>query len=354
MATRPSITRTEGTPMKIKALSPPHMACTCPACLEYHERKPGIDINFSAFSPLRVWGIKRIYDAICENPYFFQDTDAAAMALGVSRNAVDSCIHWMVACQFLGTPSLFGVHPEMHTLKQRYPLQPTPLADAILGDNGLDPFLENDGTLWVIHHHLTQTPRSLMTYYVFNHFIPSNPRFTKETLIQYFRSYVFNTLQAPTEKQESNFKYKTGVFSYKSLSRHINAFLRMYIEPEDANLEGLLANPLWYLNILQRQGEDTFIFNESEIPVEMFAYCLLSFWEASFPHTKAVDFKSLYMPSSPLVIFKLSENATVAHLESLENITDGNLQYRVSANLRQVYKKRNITAMDMLSKYYQR
>ena len=341
--------------MKIKALSAPHVACTCPACLEYHKREGGIDINFSPFMPLRFLSIKRVYDAICENPYFFQDAEDAAMALGISRNAVDSRLHWMVACQFLGVPSLFGTLPEMHTLKQRYPLHPTPLAETICGDGGLDPFLEDDGILWVIHYHLTQTPRSLITYYVFNHFIPLlSPDFTKEVLIQKFRDYVFETLHEPTEKQKVDYRYEKGVFSDTSLSRHVNAFLRMYVEMEDTDFEDSLRNPLWTLNILQQRGEDAFVFNESEIPVEIFAYCLLSFWEATFPHTQTLDFKNLYLPASPLGIFKLSENTTIENLENLKDITDGKLQYRTSENLRQVYKKGNITAMDMLSRYYHR
>ena len=340
--------------MKIKALSPPHRVCTCPACLEYHQREGGIDINFSSFAPLQILSIKKVYDAVCENPYFFQNSDDAATALGVSRNAVDSRLHWMVACQFLGTPSLFGVLPEMHTLKQRYPLHLTPLAETICGDGGLDPFLEDDGILWVIHYLLTQTPRSLITYYVFNHFIALNPYFTKELLTQAFRGYVFETLHAPTEKQKSDYRDKTGIFSDTSLSRHIHALLRMYIKPEDVDLEDSLLNPLWDLDILQQRGEDAFMFNAGEIPVEVFAYCLLSFWEATFPHTQTLDFKNLYLPASPLKIFKLSENTAITHLENLADMTDGKLEYRVSENLRQVYRKENITAMDMLLRYYHR
>ena len=58
-------------------------------------------------------------------------------------------------------------------------IRPSALGDLLFGPGGLDPYLEEAGTLWLIHWSLAGTPDGPTTWFwVFNHLPESE--FTKE------------------------------------------------------------------------------------------------------------------------------------------------------------------------------
>lgn len=89
-----------------------------------------------AFAPRHGW-LAKLYAAVQRDPDLFQDDDAAVLALGIGRNMVRSLRFWGTAFGLLPSGGRSGT---------------TSFADALLNsETGLDPYLDETGTLWRLH-----------------------------------------------------------------------------------------------------------------------------------------------------------------------------------------------------------
>jgi len=98
-----------------------------------------------AFAPRHGWLVK-LYHSVRHDPDLFRDDDTAVLGLGIGRNMVRSLRFWGVA---------FGLLPSGGAARsngRNYHGGVTPFADALLNsDSGLDPYLDEIGTLWRLH-----------------------------------------------------------------------------------------------------------------------------------------------------------------------------------------------------------
>ena len=107
--------------------------------------------------PFRYTWLPKAVRCLNENPATFS-TDAEAMvALGVGKNMVRSIRFWTQAA---------GI-AESASRGKRYEL--TEFGQALLGTDGLDPFLEDTRTLWLLHWKLSTGTEPLLAWdYVLN------------------------------------------------------------------------------------------------------------------------------------------------------------------------------------------
>lgn len=88
-------------------------------------------------------------------PYGTFQEHSAIARFGVGRNMAVSMRYWGLATAFLEE-------------KERV-IRPTKLGNAILADNGYDPFLERAATVWLAHWGVASTPEWTTTaYFAFN------------------------------------------------------------------------------------------------------------------------------------------------------------------------------------------
>lgn len=101
-----------------------------------------------------------------------------------------------------------------------------------------DPYLELDGTLWLLHHHLISNKEFATTWYwFFNHFVPV--RFTKRDFITRLQEWI--VLQPVIEREVSK----------NSLSKDFNCFVRTYLPSEkEKNPEDTIDCPLTALGLI--------------------------------------------------------------------------------------------------------
>src|SRR3982751_766102 len=102
----------------------------------------GIGVVQHAFSghetfPFRYPWLKKGYDAVLSDGSVFVRDDAIT-TLGVGKNMVRSIRHWCLAAGILEEGDKEG-------------LRPSDLGKLILADDGLDPYLEDPASLWLIH-----------------------------------------------------------------------------------------------------------------------------------------------------------------------------------------------------------
>ena len=281
--------------------------------------------------------LKKAADAVRADPRVFGKDDAI-VTLGVGKNMVRSIRHWGLATAVL----------EEEAKSRGTVMNVSRFGKFLFGDGhsiGVDAFLEDPNTLWLLHWSLlTNSGRSTTWEWAFNR-LPSN-EFTRESLYQ--------------SLEDELLRLNVRVPSENTLRRDIEVFVRTYLSGRSSRggaVEDSLDCPLTELGLLE-EVSGTSLFNirrgpKSTLSKRVFAFCLLDFWNRTAPGTKTLAFSEIaYSKDSPGVVFKLDENSIIEYLETLETATDGGMGYIESAGLKQVYRQDACDAFMWLSAHY--
>ena len=264
--------------------------------------------------------LKKGVDGVRKSPLIFSN-DEALVVLGVGKNMVRSIRHWCLAT---------GLVDEANEAGLAHQLQTTPLAEKLIDDQGWDPYLEDIGSLWLLHWQLaTNLTRSFVWHLLFSKYLETE--FSKRQLAGYLTS----------QFQQYDIHTTSG-----TIDREIDTCLRTYVPAVRTKLgtiaEETLDCPLAELDIIRFIPNDNiYRFNigpKVSLPLGVFGYALLSFFSSAAENrrTIAVD-DCLYQEGSPGQIFKLDENSVVEYMEALEVETKGKIRLEETAGLRQVY-----------------
>ncbi len=224
-------------------------------------------------------------------------------------------------------------------------IRPSPLGDLLFGPHGLDPYLEEAGTLWLIHWQLAGISDGPTTWFwVFNHLAESE--FTKEKLLSDLMALAD---QAGWKRVADN-----------SLGRDIDCFVRTYVSARTSRtvvLEETLDCPLTELGLIQElEANHVYGFargDHASLPLPVFAFALLTYWKRTAAPRSALTFDEIaYRPGSPGRVFKLSEDALCVYLDGMETCTEGAISYDETAGLRQLYRRKDCNALDLLRTHY--
>jgi len=284
--------------------------------------------------------LKKGIDLVETDPTIFTRTDALVQ-LGVGKNMVRSIRHWCLATGVLESSS--GGH--------RSALQATILGRKLFANNGWDPYLEDPGTLWLLHWQLVSD-----LYYGFLWHI----LFTRVVEREFTRQHLTEVIGRQLERQ--GIQARPG-----TVEREVDVCLRTYVSgrmKSAADSEDSLDCPLAELGIIRPTREERLysfaIGPKPLLPTQIFGYALLHFLAQIAQHrrTVAVD-ESIYKPGSPGQAFKLDEDSVVAYLESLEELTSGDIRLNETAGLKQIYLYTwpldNVSdyALNLLQSYYE-
>ena len=92
---------------------------------------------------------------------------------------------------------------------------------------------------------------------------------------------------------------------------------------------------------------------KDSLPTEVFAAALSAFWESRFDDRSSLALGEIaYSPGSPGQIFKLDVDSVVQYLEQVQTLTDGALRYDETAGLKQVFRNRKVSHIELFSRYY--
>jgi len=283
--------------------------------------------------PFRYPWLKKGFDAVRENPGVFLRDDAL-VTLGVGKNMVRSIRHWCLTA---------GVLEESWN-GSGY-LRPTELGTLLLADDGLDPYLEDPATLWLLHWQIASNrARAATWFWAFSHF--REPEFTRESLSSSLSKWA-QTLPGKRVAESS-------------LKRDVDVFLRTYV-PSRPNRRDLLEDsldcPLVELGlIVQTEGGQAYRFQRGSqrgLPDGILLYAVLCFWEAFSPTAETLALCDLArQPGSPGRLFKIDESSLVERMERIERLTDGRLSYVETAGLRQLYRRKKLDPHEVLTEAY--
>lgn len=277
--------------------------------------------------PLRLLWLKKAYDAASEDApsAIFQDRDAIAR-FGVGRNMAVSMRFWALASGFFEEENRI--------------IRPTRLGKLILADDGLDPYLEQAATVWLVHWHVASTPLKATTpFYVFN--ILNTLEFDAALLLEELTNLV----------AAQDWRATKG-----TLKRDVEVFLRSYVRRTDSYNEDTAEPLLAELGLIRESrlgGWHEFVRGpKPTLPDSVFAYAFHAFWEQCGGPTTLTAEQICYAPGSPGRVFKLDEDSVVTRLMQIDGTTDMAWKWVDTAGLRQIQRKADFDPIALVSAGY--
>lgn len=267
----------------------------------------------------------------------FSEEDAL-VRLGVGKNMVSSIRHW---CQ---VTQLVESDPDVEGNAGRY-LRVTDIARRLLLEDGWDPFLEDDASLWLIHWLIVSNPEIGTAWkLLFSRFV--RPDFTRRELVDFVASFA--------EKES----LKVGE---RVIARDVDCLVRTYAigsnGKKQLSPEETFDCPLLQLNLVQASPDGELyrfaIGPKPSLPAPIFAFAFSEYFERVSGNTNTLNVqKCLYGEGSPGQAFKLDENSLIEYIEELEGTTGRAMMLDETAGLKQIYRRRAFDPMRILNNYY--
>jgi len=279
-----------------------------------------------SFHCRNLW-LKKGYEFISNGKSFISND--AVTDLGVGKNMVSSISYWMKS---------FGLIKNQNKL--------TTIADFIFGKDGVDPYLENPATLWLLHYHLIKENNASIYSLVFNEF--------RKKRIEFNKLHLLNFIKAKCEETRSNFANST-------VMRDISVFLRNYVKPTNTNknLEDYFSGIFIELNLV----EQLFKYNEREIewfkienkeredlPAEILLYCILD--NEHYSNSITLD-EILHGYNSIGSVFALTAKGVIDKIEYLVN-KNNKIRFTDDAGIKLLQFKTKPNKWSVLKNYYEK
>jgi hypothetical protein len=277
---------------------------------------------------------KKGYDFIQEEGDF--NSEEAVLTLGVGKNMTNSIRYWLDA---------------MGYRKQKEHSSSFEVGQKLLSDGGWDPYLENIGSLWLLHFELIRNNHASIFHLVFNHFRKYRTEFTKEHLLSFIKSSTLGGNSLPADS---------------TLNTDVGVFIKTYLQPNSRNgkkyIEDQFSSLLMELNLIKEveaeadddEGKKTWYRFEqpyhNTLPIEIFLYSILE--NENF--TNSISFQDLLnAENSPGSVFLLNPDSLVIKIEELTQ-HDERIVYTDDGGIRQLQILDDINPIDVLISYYGR
>lgn len=289
-----------------------------------------------SFFPRYGW-FRKAYAAAAEDPRIFTREDAP-IRIGVGKNMVNAIRFWGLAAK------LIDEDPQKAKLRSLN-IRPTPLGHSLLGATGWDPYVEDPGTLWLLHWLMLAPPCLIPVWWIaFNDF--SAVEFTVPTM----EDAVFAGLEKGSD-------WKPPKAS--SVEKDISVLLRTY-GSQSRRSQDLIYCPLRELSLIgSSSSNDRYRFKtgpKPTLPSEVVAYAALDYIRRTRTDGDNISIEHLaYRPGSPGRAFKLREAELAAALEpTVEHNRDISLVTRKGASQLVWWDAPEKIGEDVLDEYYYR
>ena len=255
------------------------------------------------FHPRYGW-FRKAYAATKRDPHIFTREDAPA-SIGVGKNMVRAIRFWGLAAKLIDGDRQTGSVPMK-------------FGHALFGESGWDPYMEDPGTLWLLHWKLLAPPSLLPVWWIaFNEF--HAVEFTDEVLDH-----------AVTVGLDSVGEWKKPHSS--SVRKDVNALLRTYAPAERSKRSGrsiddCLDCPLRELGLIRRSqatGSYRFVLGaKPTLPSAIVSYAVLDYLARTKTGGNTATLSRLtHEPGAPGYAFKLVEADLFAALQQTATTTD--------------------------------
>ena len=277
-------------------------------------------------------GCPKGFEAMLQNGGIFEEEEGVVV-LGVGKNMVRSIRYWLIATQ-MAQPADIG-------------LEPTDLGRLLLAKDGLDPYLEDEATIWLLHWLIATNPEwATVNNWFFNHF--HKPRFTSAEAQTAFVDYC-----------RENIKSR---FSATTVKKDVAVLMRSYVRARVTGrvpAEEALDSPLSLLGLVSyAAGEKvyrSFADLRPDLPVGIFGFAVSQIFAQR--NETALPIEQLMYPKDGWpglgTVFRLTENELIRKLELFAQDSRGVYELRETAGLHQLYLLTDDDPIEHLRSYYQ-
>jgi hypothetical protein len=276
-----------------------------------------------SFQCRQLW-LKKGYDFLNKGLSFSKED--SVLELGVGKNMVVAIRYWLKA---------FGLATSDDKL--------TDLAHLIFNDeNGFDPYLEDEATLWLLHFHLVSNGTASVYSLIFNEL--------RKEKIQFQESNFLNLVNRVAETRGAN------TLNPKTISSDWGVFIKMYGKSDSTakDVDEVSAGLLIDLNLLQswKTGKiETFAITNSEREELSPAIVLYSILIGCEFETSIGFHQLLHESNSPGTIFALSPVGLQEKLIEITKQFEG-ITFNDQSGVKELQFRVKQEPFEVLRKYY--
>jgi len=275
-----------------------------------------------SFQCRQLW-LKKGFDYV-QKGKSFNDEDAVVQ-LGVGKNMVSSIRFWLKAFNVIDNKDI-----------------PTEFGKRMFDDEiGYDPFLEDDGSLWLLHYQLVKNGYASIYYIIFNEFRKEKLFFNKETFVNYIKRI-----------GESNSDLN---FNENTVAKDFIVFTNLYkSDSENKDVEDSFSGILSELDILKTTGkgkEEQFFIDNNErdnLPETIVLFTIID----NPNYGSSISLNSLEFDiNSPGSIFALNRSGLVNKISDI--VSDyKEITFTDHAGIKELQFKNKLDGYTILDKYY--
>lgn len=268
-----------------------------------------------SFTCKSLW-LKKGFDFI-NNNYNFNAPDAV-MQLGVGKNMVASIRYWLRA---------FGMakNDELTTLA-------TYLLDT---DKGKDPFIEDLGTLWLLHFLLVSSEEATLYNWLFVRLQKERKTFDRQNVVNFV-----HRLMVEDGKQ--------NLYNENTVKKDIGVLLQNYVLPLKAKALDDYSSLLIDLDLIRTADGKQYIFNiegKRQIPWQIFLYAIITM--------KGKDMTVSYDLLQDIgLMFCMNDMEVIDMCQTIERIKTEHVRYSDTAGIRQLQFIEELNSEEILNEYY--
>ena len=263
--------------------------------------------------------LKRGYDFVKGDNNF--NDDDAVVRLGVGKNMVASIKFWLKAIGLLKDT------------------KPEDIADYLFNDeDGKDPYLEDVGTLWLLHFLLIYTDYATIYKTTFVDYHRQRNIVEKSKLQNYIKHVCFD---------EAGYK---NLYNDNTVKRDIGVMLHNYCVKNGGNVNVEDSNSLFApLNLVCEVDKDTYRFNydtRSDVPSLIFLYALL----VQFEGRSSISFEDI---AELALIFCLTNNDLLNIINHLCDLYPSEIVFSDVAGIKELQFRATLKPTEVLDRYYE-
>lgn len=268
-----------------------------------------------SFPCKNLW-LKKGYDFI-ENKLDFNSQEAV-VKLGVGKNMVSSIRYWL---------RCFGITKSDNV---------TDIANYLFdGKKGKDPFIEDLGTLWLLHFLLVCIGEASLYRLLFTRLQRERKEFTRQNVVDFvYRCMV-----------EEN---KQGMFNENTVKKDIGVLLQNYVMPSKSGSFDEFNSLLIDLELIRTNDGKSYVFNiegKRQIPWQVFLYAVIVYKEDE----RTVSYDVLQELG---LMFCMSDMEVIEMCLQIEQQKPNIVRYTDTAGIKQFQFIGEINSFDLLNEYY--
>lgn len=267
--------------------------------------------------PLRYGWLQKAHEAVvsakdgADAIHIFRDP-ASIARFGLGRNMVGSLRYWAVGSGIIDDLDANGLAVSW-------------LGEMLFGEEGLDPFLEEDAALWLLHWQLVGRERLTAFFWLFNE----------------YSGGVFNRKDILTALMKLADTQEWPRVSETTVERDIQCLLRTYVGGRGGNEAG--DSIMSELGLIRPLGNGRFSLargSKSTLPNSVFLLSVIDYWNRSATDRSTLSYEALaFDGGSPGRAFLLDESSLIERLENLDRLTAGKIVWSETAGLRQLVRR---------------